>query len=56
MKEIAKKEIENLDNMIMNLEYQLNEEKPSNDERELINRLIEKYASIRQELLEMEEY
>lgn len=55
MKEIAKKEIENLDNLIMNLEYQLNEKRLLDNERELINKIIEKYAAIRQELLEMEE-
>lgn len=52
MKEILNKEICNLDNLIMNLEYELSKGYYSKDEMELMNNIIEKYGSIRQELIE----
>lgn len=51
MKQIIRKEISNLDNLIMNLEYELNEKKHTEQEKIFINNIIEKYAEIRQELI-----
>lgn len=51
MKQIIKKEISNLDNLIINLEYELNEKIHTEEEKTLINDIIEKYAEIRQELI-----
>lgn len=51
IKEIIRKEISNLDNLIMNLEYELNEIKHTEDEKIFINSIIEEYAGIRQKLI-----
>lgn len=55
MKNLIKKEIENLDSMIQNLEYELWEKKHTEQEKQFIDNLIEKYGHIRQELIEMED-
>lgn len=54
MKQLINKEIGNLDDIIMNLEYELNEKNHTEDKKRLIDNIIEKYARLRQELIEME--
>ena len=54
MKQLINKEIGNLDDIIMNLEYELNEKNHTEDKKRLIDNIIERYARLRQELIEME--
>lgn len=55
IKEIIRKEISSLDDLIMNLEYELNEIKHTEDEKIFINSIIEEYARIRQKLIVKDE-
>ncbi len=54
MKQLINKEIGNLDDIIMNLEYELNKKNHTEDKKRLIDNIIERYARLRQELIEME--
>ncbi len=54
MKQLINKEIGNLDDIIMDLEYELNEKNHTEDKKRLIDNIIERYARLRQELIEME--
>lgn len=51
MEELISKEIEKLDFMIQNLEYELWEKEHTEGEKQFIDDLIEKYGQIRQELM-----
>lgn len=55
IKKLLKKEIENMDSLIQNLEYELNEVQHPVAEQDVIDDIIEKYARIRQKLIELEE-